>query len=529
MKKALLILLLVFLAVGMLFVGCKPKEEAAEAAPAEEVQDTLVYATTDKISDMDPANAYDFHTWEIFQNIGSGLLRYKPGTTDLIPGLATEYSVNAAGDEYTFKLREGLKFSDGTPFNADAVKWSIDRVSRIAGDPSWLVTSFVDTVDVVDEYTVRFNLQGPVGFFPALVATVPYFPMNPDIFPADEWINDPSELKGGQISGMGPYKVVSFKRDEEVILEANTEFYGDAPTINRIVIRYYADATTMRLALENGEVDLVYKDLNPSDKVDLIANDAYNNYEIASSYIRYLCFETSESYFKDKRLRQAVAAMIDRQPLIDKVFLGQMEPLYSMVPKGMNWHTEDFESELGDGNIELAESLLKEAGYSADNPFEFELWYTPSHYGDTEVDMAEVLREQMEKNDLLDVTVKSAEWSTYIDNWDTKTMPSFLLGWYPDYMDPDNYTAAFAGTSGSAGMGIYFSDPEWDALFAKEQTSADQEERAEVFKQIQMAWTDEVPTAPIFQGKLYIFTQPNVKGVIVGTDMVLHYNTLYFE
>jgi peptide/nickel transport system substrate-binding protein len=127
------------------------------------------------------------------------------------------------------------------------------------------------------------------------------------------------------------------------------------------------------------------------------------------------------------------------------------------------------------------------------------------------------------------VSLKSAEWSTYVDNWDTKTMPAYLLGWYPDYMDPDNYTAAFAGTTGSAGMGIYFSDPEWDALFKKEQTAVSQDVRAEVFKQIQKMWTEEVPTAPIFQGKLYIFTQPNVKGVVVGTDMVLYYNTLSFE
>lgn len=528
MKKALFIVLVVCLAFSMLMVGCKAKEEPAAEAEAS-AKDTLVYATTEKISDMDPANAYDFHTWEVFRNINVGLLKYKPGTTELIPGLAKDYTVNDAGDVYTFELREGLKFSDGTPFNAEAVKWSIDRVSNIAGDPSWLVTDFVDSVEVVDEYTVRFNLQGPVGFFPALVATVPYFPVNPEIFPFDHWINDPSELEGGVISGMGPYKVVSFKRDEEVILESNPEFFGDAPAIGRVVIRYYADATTMRLALENNEVDLVYKDLNPSDKVDLIANDSFNNYEIASSYIRYLCFETSESYFKDNRLRQAVAAMIDRQPLIDKVFLGQMEPLYSMIPKGMSWHSDDFKTELGDGNIELAEKLLKEAGYSASNPFEFELWYTPSHYGDTEVDMAEVLRDQMDKSELINITVKSAEWSTYIDNWDDKTMPSFLLGWYPDYMDPDNYTAAFAGTSGSAGMGIYFSDPEWDALFKKEQTAPSQDVRADVFEELQMLWTEEVPTAPIFQGKLYIFTQPNVGGVVVGTDMVLHYDTLYFE
>jgi peptide/nickel transport system substrate-binding protein len=534
MKKILNLVLALFLvlAIGGMFIGCQKKaaeEEAAKEEPVE-VSDTLVYATTEKVTDMDPANAYDFHTWELFRNISEGLLKYKPGTTELVPGLAKSYSANDAGDVFTFELREGVKFSDGSDFTAEDVVWSIERVISLEGDPSWLVTDFVDSVEAVDEYTVQFKLKQPVGFFPSLVATVPYFPQSSEVFPEDKWANNPDELKGGVLSGLGPYKIVSFKRDEEVLLERNEEYYGDNAPIKRVVIRYYADATTMRLALENDEVDLVYKSLNPSDNKDLLSKDEYPSYKIPSSYIRYLCFETSESVFKDRLLRQAVAALIDRQPIIDKVFLGQMQPLYSMVPKGMMFHTDDFKSELGDGNVELANELLREAGYSEEKPFDFELWYTPSHYGDTEVDMAEVLRTQLDKSELVgEVSLKSAEWSTYIDNFDTKSMGAFLLGWYPDYMDPDNYTAAFAGTAGSKGMGIYFSDPQWDALFSKEQGSPDQKVREEVFAQLQMMWTEEVPTAPIVQGELYIFTQPNVKGVVVGTDMVLHYNTLSFE
>ena len=195
---------------------------AMARGPREEEPTTLVYGTTEKITDVDPANAYDFHTWEIFQNINRGLLSYRPGTTELIPGLAESYSVSDSGDVYTFHLRQGINFSDGTPFDANVVKWSIDRVMRIAGDPSWLVTDFVESVDVVDDYTVRFNLFGPVGFFPSLVASVPYMPVNPNIYPPDSFVNDPSELVGGELVGLGPYRVVSFKRDEEIVL-----FVGD--------------------------------------------------------------------------------------------------------------------------------------------------------------------------------------------------------------------------------------------------------------------------------------------------------------
>jgi peptide/nickel transport system substrate-binding protein len=520
MRKSLVVFLVLTLVVGIAFFGCKKKEPEIT---------TLVYATTESITNMDTSNAYDFHTWELFQNINMALLTYAPGTTELIPGLAESYTVNDAADEYTFKLRPGLKFSDGTAFTAEAVKWSIDRVIALEGDPSWLVVSFVDSVEVIDDLTVKFNLTGPVGFFPSLVASVPYQPLNPAIYPEDRWINDPEELTGGVLTGMGPYMLSSFKRDEEIILDANPNYYGEKPKIDRIVIRYFADATTMRLALEKGEVDLVFKTLNPSDIQDLAGNDAYRYYKMPGPYIRYLCFETSEGLFSDKRLRQAVAALIDRQDIIDKVFLGQEAPLYSMVPNGMIYHTDEFKTALGDGNVELAEKLLAEAGYTAANPLEFELWYPPQHYGDTEVDMVEVMKAQFEATPAVKVELKPAEWATYIQNLDTKQMKVFTLGWYPDYIDPDNYTAAFASSDGSPGMGIYFSDPEWDALFVQEQTSTDPAEREMVFEKMQKLWADEVPTAPIFQGNLHLFTKPNVGGVNISPTLIFNYDQLFFE
>ncbi|MCK4542479.1 MAG: hypothetical protein KAU17_09610 [Spirochaetales bacterium] len=487
---------------------------------------TLVYGTTEKVTDMDTAHAYDFHTWEIFQNIYQGLLAYTPGTTELVPGLAESYTANAAGDEYVFKLREGLTFTDGTPFNAEAVKWSIDRVIALEGDPSWLVTDFVKAVEVVDEYRVKFILPDSIAYFPSLVATVPYFPLNPNVYPEDRIVREPSELVGGELVGLGPYKVLSFKRDEEVVLEVNPDYYGPAPKVERIIIRYFADATTMRLAIEAGEIDLAYKTLNPSDIKDLSTKSDIITNQLQGPYIRYICYETSESVFADKRVRQAISALVNRQDFIDKVYLGQNSPLYSMVPMGMIYHTDDFKEALGDGNIALAESLLIEAGYSADNPFIFELWYTPSHYGDTEVHLAEVLKDQFEKSDMVKVEIKSAEWAAYKDKWKGKEMPMYLLGWYPDYIDPDNYTAAFAGTSGSKGMGINFSDPEWDALFNEEQTNADPAVRQAVFETLQQKWTVDVPTTPLFQGNLYVFTSSNVSGVKIGPTLIFNYNQL---
>jgi len=397
-------------------------------------QDTLVYGTTDKVTQLDPANAYDFHTWELFSNTNMSLLTYKPGTSEIVPGLADKFEVNKAGTEYTFHLRHGLKFTDGTPFTADAVKWTIDRVVRLKGDPSWLVTQFVKSVDVIDPFTVKFVLNGPTAFFPSVIAgNPPYYPLSPNVFPADKIIKDPSELKGGQLVGLGPYNLTSFKRDEEVVFDANPSYWGKQPNIKRVIIRYFANATTMRLALEKGDVDLVYKSLNPSDINDLVKNPKLTTNKLSGPFIRFLCFECSESVFKDKRLRQAVSALINRPEINQKVYLGQNKPLYSLVPDGMLYHTEAFKTTLGDGNVKLAENLLKTAGYSAAKPLTFDLWYTNSHYGDTEVNLAEVMKNEFEQTPLIKVTIKSAEWATYNAQTDKKQMAAFLLGWYPDY------------------------------------------------------------------------------------------------
>lgn len=517
MKRVLILALALVLVPGLLLTAGGTKEEAR----------SLVYGTTEKVTDMDPANAYDFHTWEIFQNISTGLLAYKPGMTELAPALAASYSANAKGDEFTFKLRTGVKFTDGTAFDAASVKWTIDRVMMLKGDPSWLVTDFVKEVVVVDAQTVKFVLTQPVAYFPALVATPPYFPLPSKVYPADKIIKNPSELAGGALVGLGAYKATSFKRDEEVVLDANPSYFGAEPSIKKIIIRYFADATTMRLALEKGEIDLAYKSMNPSDIKDLSANPALVTNKLPGPYIRYLCYECSQSVFKDKKLRQAVGLLINRPEIVAKVFLNQNSPLYSMVPNGMIYHTDDFKA-LGDGNVAAADKLLAEAGYSEAKPFAFDLWYTPTHYGDTEVNMAEVIKSQMDKSRLVKVTVKSAEWAAYKEQWKNKQMAAYLLGWYPDYIDPDNYTAAFAGTSGSKGMGIYFSDKAWDDLFTKEQGNTDPAVRKQVFEQVQKMWTDEVPTVPIFQGDLYVFTKKNVTGVKIGPTLIFNYDQLQF-
>lgn len=501
-RRIFLYLLTALLLASMILSGCKPK--AAETV--------LVVGTTDKITDLDPANAYDFHTWEVFHNVMDTLLHYIPGTTDLEPGLAESYDVSADGLEYTFYLRKGLKFPDGTPFNAEAVKWSIDRVMRLEGDPNWLVTSFVDRVEVVDENTVKFVLQSPVNYFPLLVATQPYSPISPKCYSADKFDSDST------CSGIGPYKIERWERDVEMDLVANPDWYGDPPKTAKIIIKYFADATTMRLALENGEIDVALKSLNPTDYADLRGNPNLQVIEGPGAQIRYLCFNHTIEPYSNAKVRQAISYAVDRKAIADKAFQGTHQPLYSMVPMGMWGHIDAFPKR----DLDKAKALLSEAGYSADNPLEIDLWWTPTHYGDTESDVAAVVKEALEETGMIKVTLQSAEWATYIDQ--LGSMGFFLLGWYPDYLDPDNYTYSFAASDASDDIGISYSSELMDSYFKAEQTAADLRgaDREKVFEDIQNLWVTDIPTIPLTQGTLLVAAQKNVSGIVLDPNMLTH-------
>jgi ABC-type transport system substrate-binding protein len=184
----------------------------------------------------------------------------------------------------------------------------------------------------------------------------------------------------------------------------------------------------MRLALEKGELDFAFKSFNPSDINDLQKSSKINTIRGQGPYIRYVCFQCNTPPFNDKIVRQGVAAALNRPAIIKKVFLGQNEPLYSMVPMGMWTHTDNFKTTWGDGNIAKAKELLASRGFNSTNKLTFDFWYTPSHYGDTEVDMAAVIKAQLEATGVMDVTVKSAEWATYKQQWKDQLMPVYLLG-----------------------------------------------------------------------------------------------------
>ncbi len=491
-------------------------ETTTAAPPAEEK--VVVVGVTDKITELDPANAYDFFTWEVLSNVMAGLVTYDVNTGEIVGDLATRWEVKEDGKVWVFYLRKDAKFADGTPCTAKDVERSIKRVMEIQGDPSWLVTSFVEDVKALDDYTVQFTLKKPVGYFLAVAATVPYFPVHPN-YPFDKIVADATW------GGCGPYMIKEWKRDQVLVLEPNPYYYGPKPKNDRVIIRFFANAQSLRLALETGEIDVAWRTLNPQDIQDLQAR-GYKVVEVPGLFIRYVVVKTDVEPVNNVKVRQALAAAIDRNEIAHRVFKGTVEPLYSMVPKGMWSHVPAFKEKYGDGNIELARKLLMEAGYSEDNKLKIELWYTPTHYGDTEADLAAVLKEQWERTGMIEVEVKSSEWAQYVDQLSNGQLMVSLLGWYPDYVDPDNYLYSFLHSEANKWTGTGYSNPKVDELLDQAQILTTQEERAKLYEQVQYILAEEAPFIPLIQGKLYVVTKPDFKGLQVSPLMFLIYSSL---
>ena len=506
-----------------------PAEAPTEAPPATEVPTeapppeamTIIIGTTDKPASLDPADAYSFPDWEFMHQIADGLINNTPGTSgDLELGLAADWpTISDDGLEYTFKLRQGVTFPDGTPFNADAVIFSLqDRViemeTTLAGEVAFLVSAYVDHVEKVDDYTVKFVLKAPVGFFPQLVATNPYKIVNPNAWSTTEYQAD------NYSGGIGPYTCTSWKRDEEAIFERNPTYYGKPAVADKIILRYFADAAAMALALENGEIDVAWKTLLPADLERLRANANFVVEQGPGTEIRYVCYMCQTKPFDDARVRKALALSLDRAQIADVGFQGTKVPLYSMIPPGFLGHKVLYPE---NPDLEAAKALLAEAGFNENNPLVMDLWWSPDHYGDTEADVVALIKDQYEATGVIRVNLQSAEWATYKQYRNAGSMPVFLLGWYPDYLDSDNYTWPFAHSTATKGLGIYYSNPAMDDLLQQAQVETDQDKRADLYGQIQEMWFEENPTTAFAQGALYIAYQKNITGIVLDPLMQLHF------
>ncbi len=489
-----------------------------KAAP-KAIEGPLVIGTVGSLETLDPVDAWAFTEWEILRNTMDTLVVYAPGTTEVEAGLAESWVISEDGFEYTFQLREGLQFPGGTPFTAETVVWSIERAMELGGNAGYLVTDLVDYVEAVDDHTVRFVLREPQSRFLSALTTPPYAPVSPNCFPEDEL--DPLSTCGG----LGHYSIGDWVFGSHVELVANLDYYGDMAESPWIMVRHFDTSQNLRQALEDGEVDLAWDWRNPLGYEDLRGHPSFEVYEGPGPYIRLLCFNTTVAPFDDPLVRQAIELAIDRQMIADGVFRAVHWPLFTLVPEGVPFHLD----ETTPYDLDEALTALEHAGYGPGYPLELELWWTPDHYGETEAHLAEVLEHSLEGTGAIDVDLRSTDWPEYIESVVAGDLPVFLMGWIPDYPDPDNFVWPLASCDESGDLGISYCSGELEDLLREAGQAVDPQEREEVYHEIQEFLREELPVIPLTQSSLIVVAQPGVDGVVLDASNLLRYWLVFKE
>jgi len=534
------------------------------APPAAKV---LVIGTTDDEITFDPADSYDYFSINIIQNTMAMLLTYVPGTTNLTPDLLREVptltngGISPDGLTYTLRLRPNLQFEDGTPINASVVKYSIDRVVKLNGEPAFLLGYIVGTqefwnemgkpgeasawenyvsrgVQVVDETTVKVNLRQQWSPFTSLLAFSITAPVSPKSFTDDRFYPN-------IIVSSGPYRLKTYIPHQRYELEANPKYYGTPPKTSQVTIVRYTTASDLKFAMQTGAIDVAYRSLNPQDFSAFETNANFKTMKGESPFIRYLVFNVCNSadqaagecprttIFSDAtglKIRRALAYSVNRTDISTSAYAGTVSPLYSLIPAGMFGHRESFKEMYGDGpNLAMARQLLTEAGYSTSNKLAFTLWYTPTHYGEgTEYLLAQALKRAWELTGMVSVTIDQKEWADYRAAWRLGQFDVFLLGWFPDYFDADDYVFPFLhwASGGSASFGNWYHNATMDQLIEAEASTSDPVERATIFAQIQTGLAAEVPYLPLFQAPQTVVFKPNVSGIILDPIQFFRYFTI---
>lgn len=301
--------------------------------------DTVVIGTPDKIYNLDPANAYDLISCATLMQITHGLFELPIDSTDAEKGPILEsFAVSPDAKTYSFNLKEGIKFSDGSDFNATVMAWNLNRSRFLNGYPGFLMADVINEVNVLDTHKLEIKLSvADATFLQRLVFTVAWT-VSMASLPYDQLSGTPDQLP----AGLGPYKVDSWTEDVECVLVPNTEYFGPAPKNNKVIIKFYPDASTTLAALQAGTIQVAHGIFGSEEITQIIQDPSLKSTTVPTSGVYFLVFNVD--IHTDINVRCAIAAAINRSEICSTLtfFNNFNKPLFSMVPKIFTSHIDVF-------------------------------------------------------------------------------------------------------------------------------------------------------------------------------------------
>ena len=519
----------------VLMVGCGQSQNQPTPS-VNSRENTITVGTILKPRTIDPADSYEAAGLIIIYNLGETLYTYKLGTTELEPRLAIAFpKISEDGLIYTIPIRQGVKFHDGTAFNAPAMAFSLNRFIKNGGEPSFLLSDTVKSVEATGEWELKVTLQKPFAAFPSLLAFPGACAVSPKAYEIGEGKFIPEKF-----AGTGPYKLASFNSDS-LRLELFDDYWGEKPRNKGIDLQLYpSNPANLFNAFRTKAIDVAYQSLLPQQvkKLKAYAEKGEGQViEASGSVVNFMTLNMNSDPLKQKLVRQAIAALVDRKLLNERILQGQGEALYSMIPISFEAYKPVFQTEYGDHNIEKARQLLQQAGYSKENPVTVEIWHSS---GSITASIVAALLKALSKRDLdgmIQFQPNSIASAAFFKNVGKGLYDSAISNWYPDFLDPDNYiypfldcakgsTAKGCEEGGSQGQGSFYYSEEMNRLIDQQRKESDPAKRNEIFARIQTLLAQDVPYIPLWQTKDFAFAQNGIKGVFINPSQTFPFWTI---
>ncbi|HEV8307932.1 MAG TPA: ABC transporter substrate-binding protein [Methylomirabilota bacterium] len=516
------------------------------AGPA--LAQTFVWGNQGEPVQLDPAVITDGISARITHQIYDTLVKYKGSTTEIEPGLAEKWEASADATVWTLSLRKNVKFHDGEPLDAKAVVWNMERwwksnhpqhENQVKAGQTFEYwegqfegfddKSIVSKIEAVDTHTVRVTLKRPQAPFLANLGIFAFGIASPKA------VEKAGTEYGKSPVGTGAFKFVEWKPNQEVVLEANPDYWGAKPKVKRVVVRNIKDNSQRLAALKAGEIHAM-EGLNPDDVKVVKADQNLQLILRPTNTTGYIAFNYKVKELQDKRVRQAFAHAVNKKAIVEAFYGGTGLVAKEFQPPSLWGYNKDLKEY--DYSPEKARDLLKQAGFpnglteitwedGKKEPFVF--WYMSRSrpYFPAPKEIAEAMAADLAKVGIKG-QLQTAEWAVYLDKRKNGQLPVYMLGWTGDNGDPDNFLCYFFCSPGASREAFYSNKPLAD-LLQRASTLTSQSERARLYRQAEQMLHDDVGRLFIANNQPPIALSKKVKGFVANPTGNEYFNTITLQ